>query len=427
MGKRDRLGGLPARALNIGLIVYGSLENLSGGYLYDRKLVEYLRRQGDRVELIAQPWRSYAGRLAENFNSNTLRQVEVLRPDILLQDELNHPSLSWLNRRLQTGWTGEQKPLTVAIVHHLRTSEQRPAWQNRLYAIPERSYLKSVDGFIFNSQTTADSVLQPGVLRPRSERQGDSKSSLSAVEGGSSETPGFLRPSQEHMENDELSNQHHIPSVIAYPAGDRFRPQIDETEIAARAHNPGPLHLVFLGNLIERKGLHNLLEALASLPPGTAELEVIGSPAPEPAYARRIQARASRPDLAGRVRFTGALDDEALASRLRRAQLLVVPSSYEGYGIAYLEGMSFGLPAIAGNLGAAWEIITPGKNGFLVAPGDRAGLAEQIASLGADRGRLQAMSLAARQRFLAQPSWDQTAQVIREFLLKLLAERPHPA
>lgn len=67
MGKRDRLGGLPSRALNIGLIVYGSLDNLSGGYLYDRKLVEYLRRQGDRVEIIAQPWRNYAGRLAQNF------------------------------------------------------------------------------------------------------------------------------------------------------------------------------------------------------------------------------------------------------------------------------------------------------------------------------------------------------------------------
>jgi glycosyltransferase involved in cell wall biosynthesis len=399
MGKRDRLGGLPARALNIGLIVYGSLDNLSGGYLYDRKLVEYLRRQGDRVEIIAQRWRSYAGRLAENFNSDALRQVEALQPDILLQDELNHPSLSWLNRRLQARRTGEQKPLKIAIVHHLRISEQRPAWQNRLYAIPERSYLNSVDGFIFNSQTTAASVLQSGILRRRSERLGD--------EGGRA--------------------QRAIPSVIAYPAGDRFQPEIDDTEIATRAHSPGPLRLVFLGNILERKGLHSLLEALASLPPGTAELEVIGSPAPEPAYARRLEQRASRPDLAGWVDFSGALNDQALASRLRHAQLLVVPSSYEGYGIAYLEGMSFGLPAIAGELGAAWEIITPGKNGFLVAPGDPANLAGQIASLGADRARLQAMSLAARKRFLAQPSWDQTAQLIREFLLELLAERQLPA
>lgn len=407
MGKRDRLGGLPARALNIGLIVYGSLDNLSGGYLYDRKLVEYLGRQGDRVEIIAQPWRSYAGRLAENFSSNTLRQVETLQPDILLQDELNHPSLSWLNRRLQARWMGEQKPLTVAIVHHLRISEQRPAWQNRLYAIPERSYLNSVDGFIFNSQTTAASVKQSGLLRLRSERLTGSTGSLSAVEGSLA--------------------QRVIPNVIAYPAGDRFQPEIDEAEISARAHLPGPLRLVFLGNLIERKGLHTLLEALASLPGETAELEVIGSPAPAPAHARRIRARASRPDLAGRVCFTGALDNAALASRLRRAQLLVVPSSYEGYGIAYLEGMSFGLPAIAGSLGAAWEIITRGENGFLVAPGDSAGLAEHIANLGTDRARLESMSLAARKRFLAQPSWDQTSQVIREFLLELLAARRLPA
>lgn len=420
MGKRDRLGGLPSRALNIGLIVYGSLDNLSGGYLYDRKLVEYLRRQGDRVEIIAQPWRSYAGRLAQNFSSKTLRQVETLQPDILLQDELNHPSLSWLNRRLQTRWMGERKPLRVAIVHHLRISEQRPAWQNRLYAIPERNYLNSVDGFIFNSLTTAASV-QSRILRLRSECLTGSTGSLSAVEGSPSEAPGILRLRSERLKDEN------IPGVIAYPAGDRFQPEIDEAEISARAHLPGPLRLVFLGNLIERKGLHNLLEALASLPGETAELEVIGSTAPEPAYARRIQVRASRPDLAGRVHFTGALDNAALASRLRRAQLLVVPSSYEGYGIAYLEGMSFGLPAIAGSLGAAWEIITPGENGFLVAPGDSAGLAEHIANLGADRARLESMSLAARRRFLAQPSWDQTAQVIREFLLELLAARQLPA
>ena len=45
--------------MKIGLIIYGSLDTLSGGYLYDRKLVEYLRSQGDTGEIISLPWRNY--------------------------------------------------------------------------------------------------------------------------------------------------------------------------------------------------------------------------------------------------------------------------------------------------------------------------------------------------------------------------------
>ena len=68
--------------------------------------------------------------------------------------------------------------------------------------------------------------------------------------------------------------------------------------------------------------------------------------------------------------FTGALDQEELASCLANSQVLAVPSSYEGFGIVYLEGMAFGLPALATTAGGAVEIITSGQDGFLVPPGD---------------------------------------------------------
>ena len=63
---------------------------------------------------------------------------------------------------------------------------------------------------------------------------------------------------------------------------------------------------------------------------------------------------------------------------LPQHHLLAVPSSYEGFGIVYLEGMHFGLPAIAGTDGAAKEIITHGQNGFLVRPGNPQALAHHI-------------------------------------------------
>ena len=54
--------------MRIGLVIYGALDTLSGGYLYDRKLVEYLRAQDDAVEIISLPWRNYAAHLTDNIH-----------------------------------------------------------------------------------------------------------------------------------------------------------------------------------------------------------------------------------------------------------------------------------------------------------------------------------------------------------------------
>ncbi|MBL7943358.1 MAG: hypothetical protein JNM00_11355, partial [Flavobacteriales bacterium] len=104
--------------MKIGLVIYGSLDTLSGGYMYDRMLVDYLRSQGDTVEIISLPWRNYAAHLTDNF---TFKLPSDL--DILIQDELNHPSLIRSNRY------PNPYPI-ISLVHHLRCSELRPKWQN---------------------------------------------------------------------------------------------------------------------------------------------------------------------------------------------------------------------------------------------------------------------------------------------------------
>ncbi|HNK64333.1 MAG TPA: glycosyltransferase, partial [Anaerolineales bacterium] len=100
--------------------------------------------------------------------------------------------------------------------------------------------------------------------------------------------------------------------------------------------------------------------------------------------------------------------------------VLVVPSSYEGFGIVYLEGMGFGLPAIGTSLGAAKEVIEDGVTGFIIQPGDAQGLADRLQVLAEKRDLLLQMSLAARSRYLRQPKWGQTAHQIREFLRSFL-------
>lgn len=353
--------------MRVGLVIYGSLNIISGGYLYDRKLVEHLRRAGDTVEIISLPWRNYLVHLSDNFSATLFQHLRDVRVDVLLQDELNHPSLFYLNRRLRSR---VRFPI-LSIVHHLRSSEAHPAWQKFFYRWIERQYLAGVDGFVFNSQTTRQAV-------------------------------------------NAMLGRAPVNSVVAYPAGDRLNPQIDSAMIYNRAREPGALRIIFVGNLIPRKGLHILLDALTRLPVDTWQLVIVGNPNVDARYVRKIRARNLK-----NVEWVGVLEDDALARVLAQSQLLVVPSEYEGYGIVYLEAMSFGVPAIATTAGAAREIVTDGVNGFLIVPNDATTLAARIERLAHDREQLAQMSLAARERFLAHPRWNNTLTQIRHHLLEL--------
>jgi glycosyltransferase involved in cell wall biosynthesis len=352
--------------MRVGLIIYGSLDTVSGGYLYDRKLVEHLRACGDEVEVISLPWRSYLAHLLDNVSPALRRRLNSTRYDLLLQDELNHPSLFFLNR------LREGRCPRLAIVHHLRCNEARPGWERAVYRAVERRYLRSVDGFILNSSTTRAAVEALGA-------------------GGR-------------------------PAVVAYPGGDRLGPPLDPDQVRRRAAGPGPLRLLFVGNLIPRKGLHTLLDALRQIPAGW-ELRIAGSTGVDPAYTALIRRRMVSLKPAS---ILGPLDDRGLAAQYALSDLLVVPSSYEGFGIVYLEGMGFGLPAIASTAGAAHEIIQHGENGFLVPPGDPAALAACIQTLVGDRARLPGMSLAALDRHRRHPTWAQSAAQIRKFLQQML-------
>ncbi len=343
--------------MKIGLVIYGSLNTLSGGYLYDRMLVDYLRAQGDTVEVISLPWRNYATHLTDNFHFRLPPNL-----DILIQDELNHPSIIHAN-------AGKHPYPIISLVHHLRCSEHRPKWQNDFYRIIEKKYLHSVDGFIFNSETTQRAVNR------------------------------VLESSK--------------PNVIAFPPTDRFGEEISENEIIARAKSE-PLRILFLGNIIERKGLHTLLDALGQIGNLSCRLDVVGSLSADPTYAKTMQQKAA--SLASLVTFHSALDNAALADLLRQAHVLCVPSTYEGFGIVYLEGMGFGLPAIGTTAGAAGEIIADSETGYLIEPNDSASLASRLADIRRDRGLLTRLSLSARTRYLHQPKWTETAGQIREFL-----------
>jgi glycosyltransferase involved in cell wall biosynthesis len=173
---------------------------------------------------------------------------------------------------------------------------------------------------------------------------------------------------------------------------------------------------LFLGNLIPRKGLHILVDALSKLAWGTWHLSVAGGLSVDPTYAAQVMQQINSYELAEQIHILGPLNEEQVAAQLKRSHLLVLPSLYEGFGIAYLEGMGYGLPAIATTAGAAHEIISHGENGYLVPPGDANSLASCLQEMLSDRQRLVEMSLKARQRYAAHPTWEQTTGHIRAFL-----------
>jgi glycosyltransferase involved in cell wall biosynthesis len=101
---------------------------------------------------------------------------------------------------------------------------------------------------------------------------------------------------------------------------------------------------------------------------------------------------------------------------MQSSHILVIPSYHEGYGIAYLEGMGFGLPAIATTAGGTREIITHGVNGFLVPQENAFRISEDISRMINDRQLLIKMSKAALERFHQHPSWENSMSRIRPFL-----------
>jgi glycosyltransferase involved in cell wall biosynthesis len=354
--------------MRLGLVIYGSLATQSGGYLYDRRLVEHLRAAGDEVEIFSLPCRGYPAHLGQNWLPEFRRRLRSAAVDVLLQDELNHPSLFWLNRRLRE----ESRFPLISIVHHLRDSEEHPRAWRPFYRWIERAYLGTLDGAVYNSASTRRAV---GKLLGR--------------------TPA---------------------GVVVTPAGDRFGAGISASEIAARMAAEPP-RILFVGNLIPRKGLMALLRALARLGDLGWQLRVAGRTDADPAHSAAVRRTAETLGIGRRVLFLGSLSDADLETEMRQAHLLAVPSQFEGFGIVYLEGMGFGLPAIGAAAGGASEIIADGVSGRLVDPEDIGALESGLRSMLSDRERLLRMSLAARRRFDDFPGWGIQMEKARQFLL----------
>jgi glycosyltransferase involved in cell wall biosynthesis len=435
--------------VRVGLVVYGPLDRRSGGYLYDREVVDRLEAAGDDVTVVSLPERPYPARFLDNLDPRVGRRLETVAAevDVLVVDELCHPSLAWaLDRR-------DLAAPVVALVHHLASAERRPRWRNRAIGAVEARFLRAADAYVCASRATCRAVAaaldpdratvpqpeDPAGRGARTEQSADGGRSLASDaldlhpdwtagsvdgdgtgtdEGDGTTVPGSVPPTA--ADGDAAVGARSPPAIVAYPGADRFGDPVAPERVRERA-TEGPLRVLFVGAVTPRKQVLTLVEGLSRATVDW-ELTLVGDLSVAPEYVRRVRDRIDELSAADRVEVAGRLDDEALRAAFERHHLLAVPSAYEGFGIVYVEGMGFGLPAVASAAGGAPEVVRDRVNGRLVPPEDASAITDVVSPLARDRDRLARMGLAALETYHEHPTWAATADRVRGFLRSIAGE-----
>ena len=172
-----------------------------------------------------------------------------------------------------------------------------------------------------------------------------------------------------------------------------------------------PGRLLFVGSTEDRKkGVIYLLEALAELPPEFRLAIVDGRRYPGRVYAAEAVARLG---LSDRVEFKDKIGNEELAIEYNRAEIMVMPSLFEGFGLPALEAMACGTPLICTSAGALSE-VADGDCALLVKPRSAAALRQAVLRLDHDPQARRRMALAGRKRALEKFTWAAAAQILEK-------------
>jgi glycosyltransferase involved in cell wall biosynthesis len=184
------------------------------------------------------------------------------------------------------------------------------------------------------------------------------------------------------------------------------------TEPSARSVGTGnPLQLLAIGSIVPRKAYDVLIRGLHALADRDWRLTIVGATDRSAEALAALDAALQETGLGARVTITGALPQSVLARYYRTADVFIMPSLYEGYGMVLAEAMAHGLPIVCTTGGAAAE-TAPDAAAIKVPPGDPKALGDAVSRLIDDaqlRTRLADASWTAGQTL---PRWDDTARRI---------------
>ncbi len=207
-------------------------------------------------------------------------------------------------------------------------------------------------------------------------------------------------------------------SAVAAPGSEPVRVPVPD-RVFPKSH---PAQLLCVANLMPRKGHDILLEALSELGDLDWRLDCVGAADPDSEWPAALKALCETHGICGRVQFCGVLDDAALADKYRNADLFVLASRHEGYGMVFAEAVRWHLPVIAAESGAVREAAPDAATRF-VRPGDPEALAAALRDALSNRKVYDRLAAGSRTAAASLPGWDDTAAAVHAALSEIWPRR----
>ena len=332
--------------------VPGDLATPTGGYAYDRRILEELKGLGWQIDVL-DLGEGFPRPSAERKADARQRLADVPAGRPLVIDGLAYGVLPETAEELR-----ERNPL-VALVHHPLALETglSPADAEALFK-SEQAALAASRGIIVTSPSTEQILLDdydvPGdtitVARPGTD-------------------PGTLAPGS----------------------------------------SDGVVRLISIGAVVPRKGFDVLMAALAKLPDLPWRLAIAGDLTREPAAAAQLHADIQQHGLADRVELLGVMPQDRVAALYAGADIFVLASRFEGYGMAFAEALAHGLPVVGTTAGAIPDTVPP-EAGVLVEPNDVNALVRALRMVIENPDERRWFAAGARAAGEKLPTWQESAK-----------------
>jgi len=189
---------------------------------------------------------------------------------------------------------------------------------------------------------------------------------------------------------------------VVRPGNDPVRP--------APGSDGGVVRLLAVGSVVPVKGYDLLIAAVATLTDMPWRLTIAGDRARNPAVAAQLDADIEAHGLGDRVAVLGAVPHERIVELYLASDVFVLASRFEGYGMALAEAIAHGLPVVSTMAGAIPDTV-PAGTGLLVPPDDAAALAQALRRLISDRAERQRLAIKARAAAAQLPTWQDSARL----------------
>lgn len=341
------LQGCGVKSPRVHILVPGRIDQKTGGFIYDARMVQGLRAEG---------WTVNVQELEGQFPSSDACAFESLERALKAIPSGAEVVLDGLaiGAFPDVVTKHAERLRLVALVHHLLADETGLDIGARTrYLALERQALAACRGVIVTSRSTAARVEALGVAQGR---------------------------------------------IRAIPPGVDAAPR----SIGLKSRNVP--NLLCVGSIIPRKGQQVLVGALSRIRDRDWRCVCAGSLTRAPDYAEAVIRRIATLGLSSRFDLPGECDEDRIQTLYHSSTLFVLPSFFEGYGMVLAEALIRGLPVVT-TTGGAISTTVPGDVGLRVPPGDEGALANAIGNLLDDRSKLRDLSEAAVAYAKAFPDW----------------------